>query len=72
MDKSSLLLQLTMQSPMLQLKAAKVFVNECLKDKEPWQIVTVTASTVLAGVWTYQFLFHPQESKCFHFQGLRV
>nr|CAD7461085.1 unnamed protein product [Timema tahoe] len=38
----------------------KIFVNGCLCDKEPWQIVTLTTTSVLAGVWLWGFIFQEE------------
>lgn len=36
-------------------------LNGAFSNKEPWQIATITASTVLLSVWLYQFLFEDEE-----------
>lgn len=36
---------------------SKEFVNSLLRDKEPWQIVAITASGTLAGVWLFEFIY---------------
>lgn len=37
-------------------------INQLLSGKEPWQIVTMTASSVLALVWAHS-LYNAKESK---------
>ena len=39
-------------------------VNKFFEGKEPWQIVTMTASSVLAIVWAHS-LYNARESKFF-------
>ena len=41
-------------------------VNKFFEGKEPWQIVTMTASSVLAIVWAHS-LYNARESKFFYF-----
>ncbi|XP_075226838.1 sphingosine-1-phosphate lyase [Lycorma delicatula] len=43
------------------LKAVKLSVNGCLSNKEPWQIVTMTATSVLIATWIWQFLFNHEK-----------
>ncbi|KAL0281353.1 UNVERIFIED_CONTAM: hypothetical protein PYX00_002365 [Menopon gallinae] len=40
-----------------QTSVLRDVVNECLKGKEPWQIVTMTTSIVLTTVWMYKQIF---------------
>jgi len=40
----------------------RVFVNGVFVNKEPWQIVTITATTVLSTVWFWN-LINQDESK---------
>lgn len=40
------------------------YVNNSLASKEPFQIVTVTATTVLTAVWFYEFVFEGNEGGC--------
>lgn len=54
-----------------QVSALKLFVNECLKNKEPWQIVSYTTSTVLAAVWLHGYIFQ-EESKYECFFGKQI
>ncbi|KAJ8920412.1 hypothetical protein NQ315_005278 [Exocentrus adspersus] len=44
------------------LGALKHFINDSFKEKEPWQIVTITTTTVFLGVWLYEFIFLEDES----------
>ncbi|XP_046738089.1 sphingosine-1-phosphate lyase [Diprion similis] len=37
-------------------------LNSSFKDKEPWQIVTITTTTVLATVWLWEYCFDDDES----------
>ncbi|KAK3926157.1 Sphingosine-1-phosphate lyase [Frankliniella fusca] len=41
---------------------SKEFVNSLVGHKEPWQIVVMTASGTLAGVWLFEFIFDGDES----------
>nr|XP_022910661.1 sphingosine-1-phosphate lyase-like [Onthophagus taurus] len=43
--------------PLCPLYTLKNGLNHHFGDKEPWQIVAVTTSSVLAGVWIYNFIF---------------
>ena len=36
---------------------SKEFVNGLARNKEPWQIVAITASGTLVGVWLFEFFF---------------
>lgn len=45
-----------MASITLQNFQVKTYVNELFRNKEPWQIVAITTSTVLATVWLYEYL----------------
>lgn len=38
----------------------RLIINNSCSKLEPWQIVTVTATTVLAGVWFWEFLFQEE------------
>ncbi|XP_054015674.1 sphingosine-1-phosphate lyase [Hylaeus anthracinus] len=38
----------------------KGFINNWFQDKEPWQIVTITSTTVLATVWMWNFVFQDE------------
>lgn len=38
-------------------------VNKSFTGKEPWQIVTITTSSVLVTLWFYDFLFSHNDSK---------
>ncbi|XP_015178736.1 PREDICTED: sphingosine-1-phosphate lyase [Polistes dominula] len=40
----------------------KEIVNHLFQNKEPWQIVTVTTTTVLGTVWIWNFVFCQDES----------
>lgn len=44
----------------LLVRTVKVFVNDIFKEKEPWQIVSITAATVLASVWFWDFIFQDE------------
>lgn len=39
----------------------KASVNNSLATKEPFQVVTVTATSVLATVWLYEYIFDGNE-----------
>lgn len=45
------------------LQCVKGGINRSFDGKEPWQIVTITTSTVLIVVWCYDLLFLHNESK---------
>lgn len=49
-----------MDSVQLPLTTFKNLVNKQFASKEPWQIVTITTSTVLLSVWFYEFLFQDE------------
>lgn len=34
---------------------AKALINNLFVDKEPWQIVTITTTTVLTSIWLWNF-----------------
>ncbi|XP_018320081.1 sphingosine-1-phosphate lyase [Agrilus planipennis] len=38
----------------------KTGINNAFVSKEPWQIVTITTSTVLLSVWLYEFIFQEE------------
>lgn len=38
----------------------KIVINSRFAGKEPWHIVTVTASTILVSVWLYDFIFQDE------------
>lgn len=40
----------------LPVRSLKAAINSNFADKEPWQIVTITTSSVLASVWLWDFL----------------
>lgn len=40
----------------------KEFVNNSFQGKEPWQIVTITSTTLLTTIWLWNFIFQ-DESK---------
>lgn len=40
--------------------SVRIIVNNSCSKLEPWQIVSVTATTVLAGVWFWEFLFQEE------------
>ncbi|XP_043282236.1 sphingosine-1-phosphate lyase [Venturia canescens] len=40
--------------------ALKGVVNNVFKEKEPWQIVTITTTTVLGAVWVWNFVFQEE------------
>lgn len=44
------------------LQHIKGGINRSFAGKEPWQIITITTSTVLVTVWFYDFLFLHNES----------
>ena len=38
----------------------KEFINSYFQGKEPWQIVTITSTTVLTSVWLWNFVFQDE------------
>lgn len=38
----------------------KEFINNSFQGKEPWQIVTITSTTVLTSVWLWNFVFQDE------------
>lgn len=42
----------------LPINTFRSVINNGFAGKEPWQIVTVTTSTVLLTVWLWEFLQH--------------
>ncbi|XP_054273271.1 sphingosine-1-phosphate lyase-like [Macrosteles quadrilineatus] len=42
------------------VSALKVFINSCAGQREPWEIVTITTTSVLAAVWFWQFVFQEE------------
>lgn len=44
---------------------AKTTLNEALKDREPWEIVAMTSSSILAAVWFYNFVFQEEGKQVF-------
>jgi hypothetical protein len=38
----------------------RLIINDSCSKLEPWQIASVTATTVLAGVWLWKFLFQEE------------
>ena len=40
----------------------KVFVNNIFIEKEPWQIVSITTTTILTTIWIWDTIFQ-DESK---------
>lgn len=42
-------------------------INKIFIGKEPWQIVTITTSTVLIVIWCYDALYLHNESKDIYF-----
>lgn len=44
------------------INSLKVVINDGFSGKEPWQIVTITTTTIFFGVWFYEFLFQDEES----------
>lgn len=45
------------------LQYLKGGINKAFAGKEPWQIVTLTTSSVLIFIWCYDVLFLHNESK---------
>lgn len=37
-------------------RTLKIFINSYFAEKEPWQIVTFTTSSVLLTIWLWDFL----------------
>lgn len=44
----------------LPVTTLKNVINNQFSSKEPWQIVTITTSTVLVSVWIYEFIFQDE------------
>lgn len=42
------------------LGTIKFFINDVFKEKEPWQIVTITTTTLLTSIWLWDFLFQDE------------
>lgn len=42
------------------VESLKGFVNNSFQNKEPWQIVTITTTTVLGTVWIWNFVFQDE------------
>lgn len=38
----------------------KTYINSQFSNKEPWQIVTITSTSILAGVWLWGFIFQAE------------
>ncbi|GLH10854.1 Sphingosine-1-phosphate lyase [Gryllus bimaculatus] len=49
-----------MDSTSAALQSLKLAINGYFRNKEPWQIVTITASSVLASVWLWEFIFQEE------------
>lgn len=45
------------------LGTIKFFINDVFKEKEPWQIVTITTTTLLTSIWLWDFLFQDESMK---------
>lgn len=50
----------------LYIDYMKGIVNNSFQNKEPWQIVSITATTVLGTVWIWNFIFCQDKSKNKH------
>ncbi|XP_050593997.1 sphingosine-1-phosphate lyase isoform X1 [Bombus affinis] len=48
----------------------KQLINNYFEAKEPWQIVTITSTTILATVWLWNFVFQDEMNSKFCFLGL--
>lgn len=44
------------------MDSVKGLINETFKEKEPWQIVTITTGSVLGAVWMWNFAFNQDET----------
>lgn len=42
------------------VSSLKLVINDTFHGKEPWQIVTITTTTIFLGVWFYDFLFQDE------------
>ncbi|KAJ9600131.1 hypothetical protein L9F63_009541, partial [Diploptera punctata] len=42
------------------LENLKLFVNRSCSNLEPWQIISLTTTSVLAGVWVWEFIFQEE------------
>lgn len=51
--------------------ALKEFINNYFQGKEPWQIVTVTSTTVLTTVWLWNFVFQ-EESMLIYLRNMNL
>ncbi|XP_033215044.1 sphingosine-1-phosphate lyase [Belonocnema kinseyi] len=38
----------------------KIFVNDAFKEKEPWQIVTITTTSLLTAIWLWDLIFQDE------------
>lgn len=45
------------------IDSLKGIVNHSFQNKEPWHIVSITATTVLGTVWIWNFIFCQDECK---------
>lgn len=45
-----------MDSLKLPLNVFRNVINNGFADKEPWQIVTITTSTVIFTIWLWEFI----------------
>lgn len=45
------------------LSLTKATVNNLFGQCEPWQIASITASTIVSSIWLWNFVFQ-DESKC--------
>lgn len=44
------------------MDSVKGLINSTFKDKEPWQIVTITTGSVIGAVWVWNFAFNQDET----------
>ncbi|XP_051156641.1 sphingosine-1-phosphate lyase [Leptopilina boulardi] len=42
------------------LGTVKLFINDVFKEKEPWQIVTITTTTLLTSIWLWDVIFQDE------------
>lgn len=45
------------------LGTVKLFINDVFKEKEPWQIVTITTTTLLTSIWLWDVIFQDESMK---------
>ena len=46
----------------LGINNMKQLINNYFVAKEPWQIVTITSTTILTSVWLWNFIFQDEST----------